>query len=153
MNRHIKLSDLYPIIVEQINAGGSTSFTIHGTSMQPLLYDGKSVVRLEKPNGEPKKYDIIFYRRDDGNFLLHRIVGVKKNGYICRGDNQTINEYPVKREWVIAVMTQHTENGRTRTTASLMQQLYARLWVNTVFIRKIKRKSFAFLKKYIKKDR
>ncbi len=153
MNKRIKLSDLFPIISEQINAGGSTSFTIHGTSMQPLLHDGKSIVKLEKPKSEPKKYDVIFYRRDDGNFLLHRIVGVGQDGYICRGDNQIINEYPVKREWVIAIMTSHTKDGKEKSVESLSQKLYARIWVSTVFVRKAKRKLFGFVKKIIKKDR
>lgn len=152
MNRKISLAEIYPLITEQLEAGGSASFTIHGTSMQPLLYDGKSVVRLEKPKCAPKKYDIIFYRRDDGNFILHRIIGEKSDGYICRGDNQIINEYPVKRQWVIAVMTQHSENGKTKSVNSFSQRLYARIWVNTVFIRKAKRNVFAFAKRIIKKE-
>lgn len=151
MNKRIKLSDLFPLIKEQLEHGGSTSFTIHGTSMQPLLYDQRDSVRLTKPKSDPKKYDIIFYRRDDGNFLLHRIVGIKEEGYVCRGDNQTVDEYPVKKEWVIGIVDSYTKKGKGKKADSFGFRLYSRFWVNTVLIRKVKRKLFSSIKKILKK--
>jgi hypothetical protein len=52
---------------------------------------------LVKPEIPPKKYDVIFYRRENGQYVLHRIIKIKKDGYVCRGDNQTAKEYPVSR--------------------------------------------------------
>lgn len=152
MNKTVTLNDLFPIISEQLNAGGSASFVIHGTSMEPLLHNGKTTVKIIKPRTSPKKYDVIFYRRDDGYFLLHRIIGVKKDGYVCRGDGQTVNEYPVKRDWVIGIMTEYGDSGKLKSIGSLTQRIYAFLRVNTVFALKIKRKAFAIIKRRIKKD-
>lgn len=152
MNKTVTLNDLFPIISEQLNAGGSASFVIHGTSMEPLLHNGKSTVKIIKPRTLPKKYDIIFYRRDDGYFLLHRIVGIKSEGYVCRGDGQTVSEYPVKRDWVIGIMSEYGENGKLKSVESLTQKIYAFFRVNTVFALKIKRKAIDIIKRTVKKD-
>jgi signal peptidase I len=137
LNKKVSLNDLFPIISEQLNAGGSASFTIRGNSMEPLLKHGKSVVKIEKPKRALKKYDVIFYRREDGDFILHRIVGIKKDGYICRGDNQISNEYPVKAESVIGIVTEYGKDGKLSKISSFKQRSYAFLRVNTVFILRV----------------
>lgn len=138
MNKAIYLNELFPIISEQLENGGSASFVIHGTSMLPMLKDGEDKVRLIKPKRKPKKYDIIFYRRADGQFVLHRIIGIKKGCFICRGDNQIENEYPITEDMVIAVLCDYTQQGKWISAASFKQFMYARMRVNTVFFRRAK---------------
>lgn len=133
---------MLPIIDEQLNAGGSAVFAIHGTSMKPMLKDRTDSVRIVKPTENVKKYDIIFYRRDDGTFVLHRVVKVKNEGFVCRGDNQVIDEFPVKPESIIGVVTDYTKKGEWVGFDSFAQTAYSRFWVNTVLFRKIKRKVF-----------
>ena len=147
MNKEIALKDLFPLIDEQLNSGGSAAFVIHGTSMQPFLKDRKDSVVLEKAKSAPKKYDIIFYRRADGNFILHRIVGVKKEGFVCRGDNQTENEFPVKADSVIGIVTQYDRGKGRKPINCFTQRFFAFIWVNTMYIRKIKRKVFSLFRK------
>lgn len=137
MNKKVSLNDLFPIISEQLGAGGSASFTIRGNSMEPLLKHGKSTVKIEHPKRALKKYDVIFYRRENGDFILHRIVGVKKNGFICRGDNQIKNEFPVKRESIIGIATEYQTNGKSFNINGFSQRLYAFLRVNSVWILRI----------------
>lgn len=139
MNRKIWLEDIFPLISEQLNSGGSASFTIRGTSMLPMLKDGIDSVRIIKPIATPKKYDIIFYRRDDGTFILHRIVGIKDGDYICRGDNQTENEFPVKNGSIIGIVAEYTKNGKVIKFDSIRQTVYSRFVVNTVLLKKFLR--------------
>ncbi len=150
MNKEIRLEDIFPLISEQLNKGGSAVFTIHGTSMLPFLKDRSHSVKLEKPEASPKKYDIIFYRRDDGDFILHRIVGVKKEGFVCRGDNQVDNEFPVRFDSVIGVVTQYKRNRGWKHMSCFTQSCFAYFWVNTMFLRKIKRKLFSLCKRRLK---
>lgn len=139
MNRKIWLEDIFPLISEQLNSGGSASFTIRGTSMRPMLKDGIDSVKIVKPTKPLKKYDIIFYRRDDGTFILHRIVGTKDGDYICRGDNQTESEFPVRSDSVIGIVSEYTKNGKTIDFDSLRQTVYSRFTVNTVLLKKFLR--------------
>ena len=147
MNRELSLKDLFPLIDEQLREGGSAVFTVRGTSMQPFLRDRESNVRLEKPKSTPKKYDIIFYTRPDGSFILHRIVGIKNDAFVCRGDNQTENEFPVAPESIIGVMTQYDRKGIRKSMGCFGQRLFAFCWVNTVWCRRITRKAISFLRR------
>ena len=140
MNKPISLTDIFPLISEQLETGGNASFTIHGTSMLPFLKDRKDKVWITKPNRNFKKYDIIFYRLDGVGFILHRIVKVTGDGLICRGDNHTDNEPILKRENVIAIVTDYERNGKKHSIDSVSQVLYSRFWVNTMFFRKVNRK-------------
>ena len=142
MNRKISLSQLFPLIREQLDSGGTAQFTIHGTSMLPLLKDGVDRVRLAKPDRPIRKYDIIFYCRDDGTFVLHRVIRVKKEGFVCRGDNQTEKEFPVFEYQVIAVVTHYTQNGEWQKADGFFQRLRAKIWVYSLIFRRIKRKFF-----------
>ncbi len=138
MNNRLSLNEIFPIIQEQLESGGSAVFTIHGVSMLPMLKDGESKIRIIKPTKKPKKYDIIFYRRANGQFVLHRIVGIRRNGFICRGDNQIENEFPVGKDTVIGILTGYTKNGKWIDFDSFSQFIYSRRVVNTVFYRRAK---------------
>ncbi len=76
-----------------------------GLSMMPLIRERRDTVRLEKPNGRCRKYDVIMYQRKDGKYILHRILKVKKDSYVLCGDNQVVLEYNVTDDMIIGVMT------------------------------------------------
>ena len=61
-----------------------------GTSMFPLIRDNKYDVYIEKPQPHLNKYDVPVYKRESGEYVMHRILGKDKNGYICCGDNQCL---------------------------------------------------------------
>ena len=70
--KQVKLDELMPFITEQLNEGKSVTFSPRGTSMLPLLKEGRDSVTLSKPVGRLKKYDIPLYRRKNGQYVhLH----------------------------------------------------------------------------------
>ena len=60
------MEELYPVMAEKIADGGEVTFTVSGISMQPMVFNRRDTVTIRKHNGKLKKYDIPFYRRDDG---------------------------------------------------------------------------------------
>ncbi len=122
------LSDFAELFAEQLTSGGSVTFEVNGTSMLPLIKKGDSVV-IVKPRSMLKKYDIPFYQRSDGSYVLHRIVGFKDGKYICRGDHQSADEYGVEPESVIGVATHIVRGGKRIPLDSFRQKLYAVLRV------------------------
>lgn len=106
------LSELEPVLLEVIDSGSEFVMRTHGISMTPMLSDGHDEVVLVKPTGRLKKYDVALFKRADGQFILHRVVGEDSDGYIFRGDNQIINEHGVTDNMIIAVMTAYVKNGR-----------------------------------------
>ena len=109
----IRLETLFPLIEEKLKSGGEVSFKPHGISMLPLIRQGKDSATIGPLKAAPKKNDVIFYRRPDGQFVLHRIIGKNENGFILCGDNQYIKEYGVKSDWIIGIMTAVTRDGVT----------------------------------------
>ena len=75
-----------------------------GTSMMPMIRARIDTVKLVKPQRKLRKYDVILYQRKDGTYVLHRIIGVKKNSYVLCGDNQFIKEFNVTDDMIIGVV-------------------------------------------------
>lgn len=103
-NKEVGISALVPIIKEAIQNNSTINLTPKGLSMLPFLSE-REVVTLSKPKFPLKKYDIIFYYRErTGAYVMHRVVGIGDNDYICCGDNQFMLER-VSKDNVIAQVT------------------------------------------------
>lgn len=127
IKKKISLDEIYPVIKEKIDIGGTVQLPITGTSMLPLLVWGRDTVELTKCEN-PQKYDIIFYRRDDGAFVLHRIVGKNENGFILCGDNQVQKEYGITDKHIIAVVKSITRKGKIFNVDKFSYKFYVKLW-------------------------
>jgi len=113
LNNSYTYSMLEPIITEKLNAGATVTIQPRGTSMLPLIRQGQDEVILKKPTGRLKKYDVPFYKRESGQFVLHRIVKVRKNDYVLCGDNQTEYEYNITDDMILAVVDAIIRDGKT----------------------------------------
>ena len=133
--KKITLAELYPVIRERLDVGGTVELPITGTSMLPLLVWGRDSVDIQKTK-TPKKGDIIFYRRDNGQFVLHRIVGQNENGFILCGDNQWDKEYGIQSRHIIAAVAAVNRRGKKIGTDNNGYKLYSFLWVKILPIRK-----------------
>ncbi len=100
----LNMETLLPFIEEAFNRGVDFQIPITGTSMNPLLYQNRDFVKIVKPVLPLKLGDIPLYRRNDGAFVLHRVVGIKENGeYIMCGDNQFLLEYGITDKNIIGI--------------------------------------------------
>ncbi|MDO4565486.1 MAG: S24/S26 family peptidase [Clostridia bacterium] len=114
--KHISLDDCLPLMLEKISEGSSFEFTAHGTSMLPLIRD--SEVRISPAPAKLKLLDMPLYRRVNGQFVLHRVVGINRDGsYRMCGDNQLSIETPISHAQVIGVVTEFDWDGK-RTAVS-----------------------------------
>ena len=101
MSESIHLSDYEELIREVLASGGEFRLYPHGTSMLPLLRQGIDSVALRSLDRPPQKFDILFYKRQDGSFILHRVKEVTKEGIVLWGDNHTMLEYGITEENII----------------------------------------------------
>ena len=112
-NEIISLSSLLPFIEEAFERGLTFKIPVTGTSMNPLLYEKRDFVLIKRPSLPLKIGDIPLYRRRDGHFVLHRIVGKDEKGYILCGDNQFILEHGITDENIIGVVCEMNIDGKT----------------------------------------
>ncbi len=132
------INDMIPLIEERIKSGGNVSFTPMGVSMYPMLRNGRDSVVLSPLPDRLKKYDVILYRRANGKYVLHRIIGVGEK-YTCIGDNQYQKEKGIEHSQVIAVVTSFTRKGKEYSVNDFGYKLYCRVWHYTRALRKILR--------------
>ena len=126
--RSIPMEELYKAIALQLENGGRARLTVTGRSMLPLLRAHRDAVELILVSGQQKKGKIILYRRESGQFVLHRIVGLTKDGYICCGDNEAARE-PVAHRQLLAVVDGLVRKGKHVSMGHLSYRVYTALWV------------------------
>lgn len=120
------IDELMPLIQEQIARGHEVKLSPTGVSMLPMLRQGVDCVILSKAPKTLRKYDIPLYRRENGQYVLHRVVRVKKNTYTCIGDNQFVYEKGISHEQVIAVVTAFTKGEKLCSVHAFSYRLYCR---------------------------
>lgn len=131
----VPMESLAEIILLQLNTGGRANLTVTGSSMLPMLHNRQDSVTLIPADGKQKKGDVILYRRENGRYILHRIIAADREGYTCCGDNQAEKE-PVSREQVIAVVDGFTRKGKVYTIDAPIYRLYTAVWVNLFVLRR-----------------
>ena len=111
---------------------------ISGTSMWPLLKEGKSQVQLVSGRTKQlKKGDIVLYRRKDGTLVLHRIVKiVKKNTYLVCGDHQWKLEEQIGEDQILAAAQGFFINGRYIDEKTWWYRLYKKFWNGNLTMRR-----------------
>ena len=57
-----------------------------GVSMLPMLKEGRDSIVVRPAEGRLSPLDVALYRRGE-SYVLHRVVAVRKDRYIMRGDN------------------------------------------------------------------
>ena len=136
---------------EQLRLHGKIIYTNVGTSMMPLLREGRDVMIIERPEGRLKKYDVPLYIRPDGMYVLHRILKVLPNGYVICGDHCIRKEYNITDEHIIGVLTGIIRDGKTVSIDSFGYKLYYHLWCDffpiKVFLLRLK----AFIRRIFSK--
>ena len=130
-SRKVSLAEFYPVLKEILDSGSSFRLPVTGTSMYPTILGGRDTVKLVKPKQPLKKYDLPLYRREkSGQFVLHRIVRVEKDGsYTCCGDHQWELERGVRPEQIIGVASELCRKGRTFSADKPRYRCWVRFWV------------------------
>lgn len=120
---------------EQLELCGRLVYYNVGDSMMPLLKENRDLMVLEKPPRAVRKYDAVLYKRENGQYVMHRIIGEREDGFVLCGDNRFCKEYGVKREQILALLTAVVRNGKEIRYDSFLYKLYVHLWCDLFFIR------------------
>lgn len=138
--QHLQSGSLEQCLQEQ----GFAIVPISGTSMWPLLQEGKSRVHIVARDGmKLSKGDIVLYRRSDGTFVLHRIVKVKKNSFFLCGDHQWRPLEQIQEAQFLAVAQGFFRNGCYFDEKTWWYRIYKIFWNGNLTIRRC---SLAFLR-------
>ncbi len=106
---------------------GSFASVTKGVSMRPLFRTRRDMIVVSPVERQLKKYDIVLYRGNGGEYILHRIIKVKGELLVIRGDNTYFKEY-VPRDRIIGILTAYNRKGKSGTPDSFSFKVYSCLW-------------------------
>lgn len=147
--RELPLEQMMPLIREQLSRGCSVRLSPRGTSMLPMLRQGIDSVLLSPLPEKLHKYDLPLYQRQDGSYILHRIIRVDDD-YTCMGDNQFAAEPHVSHEQMIAVVSAFYRGDRAVSVDALGYRLYCRLWCGSRRLRRFWHRGIGWLRRHVK---
>lgn len=102
------------------------SFTYHfkGDSMEPFLNQKTDLVVIHRPVAPLKPYDVILYKRDNGQYVLHRILKCRAKDYLISGDNRWFLESGITDRNVLGIMTGVIRDGKMISVQELTDPKY-----------------------------
>ena len=127
----VPMAELMKILRLQLETAGRTNLAVTGCSMLPMLRQGRDTVILAPIEGELKPGEIALFRREDGRYVLHRVIATEPEGYIFCGDNQAQPEQVAHRQLearVIGYMRKGKEHGLTGIGYRLYRWALVRLF-------------------------
>ena len=104
---------------------GRLVYTNVGTSMMPLLRQRRDLMVIEKKGPERLHWlDVPLFKRDNGQYVLHRVMWVRKHDYVLCGDNQWYLERGITDKHILGVLTQVDRDGKRLDMRSTKMRLY-----------------------------
>ncbi len=136
--------NLMTLVLPMIEEGKTVKLTVTGFSMYPLVSSRRDSVLLKKAE-TLSVGDVPLFRREDGSYILHRIVKKKDGFFATMGDYEIKKEYPVKPEQVVAKAVGFYRKERYIDCNSTEYRIYSFLWRKTVRIRPFLLKALAII--------
>lgn len=144
MSKHIKaefeaigaLQKTLSNTAEVVKRCGMALTGFSGRSMYPMLRFETDKVLVIKSKGPYKKNQVVLYPGNDEKFILHRIIKIKNDKYIIRGDNNTFKEYGITDEMIIGVLQGFYRDKRyIDCDKNIGYKWYVFLWTHTFALR------------------
>lgn len=138
-------TDVYvSMLRDLVNEGQECRLLISGSSMAPFLVHERDSILFSKPDRELRRGDMVFYQRDNGQYVMHRILKVKPEGLYIIGDAQTEVERPVKPEQVFALVTKVNRKGKWIGPGNFWWWFFSTVWLRLFPIRRLILKLYPF---------
>ncbi len=96
---------------EVLREEGVLYYTVKGVSMLPLIRQNTDLVVIRRPVFPCRENDVVLFKRDNGQYVLHRVVRAADGLYDIRGDNTSGTERNIREDQILGVMTGLIRNG------------------------------------------
>ena len=146
--RQVNTVEYISMLRELVRDGKAVNLLISGNSMSPFLVHLRDTISFKAPDRPLKTGDIVFYQRDNGQFILHRIVRVHKaadgaRSYDIVGDNQTQIEHGVREDQIFGLVFAATRKGKKLQPGDFWWEFFARVWPRVIPFRRLIRRMYS----------
>lgn len=140
MNIDVDTREYVTVLREMVEQGMEVSMTVSGTSMEPFLFHKRDRIYFQSPEENIKKGDIVFFQRKTGEYVMHRVLKVRKQQYYLAGDHQTFLEGPIERQQIFAKIISVERAGVWLSENDIIWKFYAGCWRRLFLVRKVANK-------------
>ena len=130
-----------------VEEGREVSMVIAGSSMSPFLIHKRDVIYFRSPDRPFRTGDMVFYLRDNGRYVMHRICRVRPEGYYLVGDAQTAVEGPIRPDQIFARITKVRRKEQWLTEGCFWWEFFARIWIRVIPLRPAILGLYSFLRR------
>lgn len=141
--RNVDTRKYVSMLRELVREGKEVSMLITGSSMSPFLLSHKDTICFKAPWRPLRRGDMVFYERESGQFVMHRIYKLRKEGLYIVGDAQREIEGPVHPSQIFAVVTKVKRRGKWVGPGNFWWEFYEHIWIRLVVFRPIIFKCYA----------
>ena len=115
---------------------GKLVYKTRGISMLPMLHENRDLVVIERADKRLKPGDVALYRRG-GQYVLHRVLEVRPDDYVIRGDNTYFLETGITDADVLGVLTMFVRKGKQISVTDPGYLRYVRFWQRIYPVRRV----------------
>lgn len=135
--KEVNTQEYLTILHRLVEEGHEVCVPISGSSMTPFLAHERDTVCFQTPDRPLRAGDMVFFQRRTGQYIMHRICRIKKDGYYIVGDAQSDVEGPIAREQIFGLVTRARRKGRWIGPGDFWWEFFARVWRRIVPLRRI----------------
>ncbi|MCQ2491570.1 MAG: S24/S26 family peptidase [Lachnospiraceae bacterium] len=136
--RYVDTQEYVSVLRELVEEGKQVNMLIAGNSMSPFIIHQRDYIYFQKPDRELKVGDPVFYQRDNGQYVMHRICKVNKDGtYNIVGDAQYEIEHGVRRDQIFALITQVRRKNQLLKPGDFWWDFFEKVYIRIIPFRKI----------------
>lgn len=134
--REVDINEYLPVLIDIVNEDKEVSLLISGNSMSPFLCHKRDYIIMSKPKAPFKRGQMVFYIRDNGQYVMHRIHHIDKNGNLfIVGDAQIYIEGPIRQNQVFAVINKAVRKGKNIEKGDFWWNFFEKIWIRIVPLR------------------
>lgn len=135
--REVDAQEYIAVLRELIEEGHQVSLLISGSSMSPFLIHHRDTIYFKKPDRELRVGDMVFYRRGNGKYVMHRILRIRPEGFYMIGDAQWEIEGPLQREQIFGLITAVERKGKLIQPGDFWWEFFAKVWLRIIPLRRL----------------
>lgn len=145
--KEVDIHEYLPVLIEIIETGKDVNLLISGSSMTPFLCHHRDTIIISKQQGQFKRGDMVFYQRDSGAYVMHRIHHIDKQGNLfIVGDAQTFIEGPIRQDQVFGIIHKVIRKGKVLQKGDFWWDFFEKVWIRMVPLRPFLVKLYGVIK-------
>ena len=135
--RVVDTNEYVSALRELAEEGRVVSMLIAGSSMSPFLCHNRDYIYFTRPDRELRRGDMVFYQRDTGQYVMHRIYKKRGDAYYMAGDAQAQVEGPLRRDQIFARVIKVKRKGRMLEPGDFWWEFFEHVWIRILPARRI----------------